>query len=71
MTVQVLYWQDVPAMVKAPDGTKVQLPDAFQEEIDRRAMEQGLAGSDAYLEQWHWEETEGSLDEVVAALQSA
>jgi hypothetical protein len=66
--VQVLYWQDVPSVVKAPDGSKRQLPDAFQQEIDRRAMEQGLAGSDAYLEHWHWEEAEGTLDEVVAEL---
>ena len=71
MSVQVLYWQDVPSMVKSADGSKVQLPDAFQQEIDRRAMEQGLAGSDAYLEQWHWEDRDGTLDEVVAALQSA
>ena len=68
MTVQVLYWQDVPSLVKAPDGTKRQLPDSFQQEIDRRAMEQGLTGSDAYLEQWHWEEAEGTLDEVADAL---
>jgi Virulence factor len=71
MTVQVLFWQDVPSVVKAPDGSKVQLPDAFQQEIDRRAMEQGLVGSDAYLEQWHWEERDGTLDEVVAALTNA
>jgi hypothetical protein len=71
VTVQVLYWQDVPSVVKSADGTKTQLPDSFQQEIDRRAMEQGLAGSDAYLEQWHWEEVEGTFDEVVAALRSA
>ncbi|HKT45189.1 MAG TPA: virulence factor [Gaiellaceae bacterium] len=71
MTVQVLYWQDVPSVVKGPDGSKQQLPDSFQQEIDRRAMEQGLVGSDAYLEHWHWEEVEGTLDEVVAALRSA
>jgi hypothetical protein len=69
MTVQVLYWQDVPSVVK--DGeAKRQLPDWFQQEIDRRAMEQGLVGSDAYLEQWHWQEAEGTLEEVVAALES-
>jgi hypothetical protein len=69
MTVQVLYWQDMPSMVKAPDGTKRQLSEWFQQEIDRRAMEQGLAGSDAYLEQFHWEEAEGDLDEVALALE--
>ncbi len=57
---QVLYWQDVPSLVRvlAEDGSFVshQLPDWFQQEIDRRAMEQGLIGSDAYLEQWRWGE---------------
>jgi Virulence factor len=71
VSVQVLYWQDVPSVVKAADGSKVQLPDGFQQEIDRRAMEQGLDGSDAYLEQWHWEEREGTLDEIVAELTGA
>ncbi len=32
-------------------------------------MEQGLVGSDAYLEHWHWEEVEGTLDGVVAAFE--
>jgi hypothetical protein len=70
-TVQVLYWQDVPSLVRAfaTDGTphSRQLPDRYQQEIDRRAMEQGLAGSDAYLEQFRWsepEEREGTPDEV-------
>ena len=46
--------------VFAEDGSHVshQLPDWFQQEIDRRAMEQGLVGSDAYLEQWHWGEAQ-------------
>jgi hypothetical protein len=68
MTVQVLYWQDVPSLVKDGDA-KLQLPEWFQQEIDRRAMEQSLVGSDAYLEHWHWEEAEGTLDEVVAAFE--
>ena len=67
---QVLYWQDVPSVVK--DGeAKRQLPDWFQQEIDRRAMEQGLIGSDAYLEQWQWgelEERPGSAAEVLDAV---
>ena len=79
--VQILRWQDVPSVVKAfdDDGTSVsaQLPDWFQQEIDRRAMEQDLIGSDAYLEQWAWtepEERDGSaaevLDAVVAELEA-
>jgi hypothetical protein len=70
---QVLYWQDVPSLIKAvgDDGAEVkrQLPDWYQQEIDKRAMVQGLTDSDAYLEQWHWsdpEERPGTPDEVLA-----
>ncbi len=73
---QILYWQDVPSVLQAfgDDGAAVkrQLPDWFQQEIDRRAMEQGLVGSDAYLEQWRWgeiEERDGTPDEVLDALE--
>ena len=73
---QILYWQDVPSVLQAfaDDGSSVkrQLPDWFQQEIDRQAMEQGLVGSDAYLEQWHWGEVDerpGTPDEVLDALE--
>jgi hypothetical protein len=73
---QVLYWQDVPSLVKAfaDDGAELkrELPDAFQQEIDKRAMVQGLTDSDAYLEQWRWGEVEerpGSPDEVLDAVE--
>ena len=60
--VQILYWQQLPSLVKATgaDGTEVrrQLPDWFQQEIDRAAMQQGLDGSDDYLAQWRWGEPE-------------
>lgn len=75
--VQVLYWQEIPSLLRATaaDGAQVsrQLPDWFQQEIDRVAMEQGLVGSDAYLEQWHWgeaEERDGAPNEVLDALES-
>jgi hypothetical protein len=51
--VQVLYWQEIPSVVRV-GGVKRQLPEWFQQEIDRVAMEQGLLGSDAYLEHWEW-----------------
>ena len=73
---QVMYWQDVPSLVKAfaEDGTAVsrQLSAWFQQEIDRRAMAQGLVGSDAYLEAWHWGEADerpGTVDEVLDAVE--
>jgi len=75
-TVRVLYWQDVPSVIKAvgDDGSDVkrQLPEWYQQEIDKRAMVQGLTDSDAYLEQWHWSEPEerpGSPDDVVDAVE--
>jgi hypothetical protein len=80
-TFQILYWQDVPSLVKVfdDDGSELkrQLPDWFQQEIDKRAMVQGLAATDAYLEQWHWgekQERPGSapdvLDDVARELES-
>ena len=74
---QVLYWQDIPSLVKAfhDDGSHVsrELPAWFQQEIDRRAMAQGLVGSDAYLEHWHWgelEERDGGAGDVLDAVVS-
>jgi len=75
--VQVLYWQEVPSLVRvtADDGAQLsrQLPDWFQQEIDRVAMEQGLVGSDAYLEQWAWRDLEprdGPPNEVLDAVEA-
>ena len=53
---RITYWREIPSMVAARDGdatSKVELPDRFQEAIDEAAMRLGMAGSDAYLEQWH------------------
>ena len=54
---QVLAWRGIPAQVRVSGGGKRisgQLPPRYQEEIDRVAMEEGLYGSDDYLEQWKW-----------------
>ena len=55
---QVLYWKHIPAQVKvSEEGNRPisrPMPDRFQVEIDRVAMQEGLAGSDAYLEHWKW-----------------
>jgi Virulence factor len=71
-TVQVLYWQAIPSVIRSGE-LKRQLPEWFQQEIDRVAMEQGLLGSDAYLEQWHWgdpEERDGSPSEALDTLEA-
>jgi hypothetical protein len=72
---QILYWKSIPAQVKVfpESGRPVarQMPDRFQAEIDRIAMEQGLAGTDDYLNQWHWSaklERSGTPAEVLDAL---
>jgi len=74
---QVLRWQDVPSVVKAFDddgaGVSRQLDAWFQQEIDRRAMAQGLVGSDAYLEQWSWDgpaERDGGVEETLDVVQA-
>jgi hypothetical protein len=77
MRVQVLYWQEIPSLIRvtADDGTQQsrQLPEWFQQEIDRVAMEQGLIGSDAYLEQWAWRDVEardGSPNDLLDAVEA-
>jgi Virulence factor len=70
--VQVLYWQDIPSVLRAGD-VKRQLPDWFQQEIDRVAMEQGLLGSEEYLERWEWRdagEHDGSADAALDAVEA-
>lgn len=65
--VQVLYWQDIPSVVRCGE-VKQQLPEWFQQRIDQQAMEQGLLGSDEYLEHWEWRDycdAEGSEAEAV------
>jgi hypothetical protein len=72
---RILSWRGIPAQVKVfPEGgnaVSVQLDDWFMQEIDRVAMQEGLVGSDEYLEQWAWSEDldrPGSADEVAAAV---
>ena len=58
-TYQVLYWRDIPAQVRVFGSRRPlsrQMPDWFQQEIDRVAMRDGLTGTDAYLDEWHWSE---------------
>jgi hypothetical protein len=72
---QILYWQQVPSLVRVLSavGSPVshQLPEWFQQEIDRQAMEQGLAGSNEYLAEWRWGEVLESpepIEELIRAL---
>lgn len=53
--VTIVYWRDIPAQViigKGRRAAKVQLPERFEQAIDRAAMASGAAGTDDYLAQW-------------------
>lgn len=71
----VLAWRDIPTQVRAVDdaGTVVNrpMPRWFMQEVSRITMREGLAGTDAYLEEFAWtDETErpGTPDEVADAV---
>ena len=54
-TVRITYWRDIPMLVTARDGggeVSVPLDPAFQDLVDRIAMQEGLSGEDAYLAEW-------------------
>ena len=53
--VTIVFWRDIPAQVivgQGRRGTKVQLPERFEQAIDRAAMKAGARDSDAYLADW-------------------
>ncbi|WP_347824804.1 virulence factor [uncultured Planktomarina sp.] len=53
--VIVVYWRDIPAQVivgKGRKASKVQLPERFEQAIDRAAMKVGAEDTDAYLAEW-------------------
>ncbi len=71
--VTVVYWRDIPAQVivgKGRRGAKVQLPERFEQAIDRCAMKIDAKDSDAYLAEWRKAApypVEGEQGEVAAA----
>ena len=53
--VTVVFWRDIPAQVivgKGRSGSKVQLPERFEQAIDRCAMKIGAKDADSYLAEW-------------------
>ncbi|XDB00016.1 virulence factor [Sulfitobacter sp. LCG007] len=53
--VTIVYWRDIPAQVivgKGRRGSKRQLPERFEQAIDRAAMKVGADGTDDYLAEW-------------------
>jgi hypothetical protein len=72
----ILYWQDIPSVVEAKDENgvhKLELEHKFQALIDLVAMRKGLAGTDAYLEEWRRGKRlarEGTAEEVANAVKA-
>ena len=72
--ITILSWRDIPAQVivgKGRGAAKVQLPERFEQAIDRAAMKVGARGDDAYLAEWRRTdggETEDDPVAVAAAL---
>lgn len=70
--VVIVYWRDIPAQViigKGRRAAKVQLPERFEQAIDRAAMKSGAAGDDTYLAEWrkadpYVADVEGDAEEV-------
>ncbi|GHC32995.1 hypothetical protein D2N39_00085 [Gemmobacter lutimaris] len=68
--VTIVYWRDIPAQVivgKGRRGSKVQLPERFEQAIDRCAMKVGAKDADAYLAEWRKAapyEVEGEPDQI-------
>ena len=53
--VTYVYWRDIPAQVivgKGRRGVKRQLPERFEQAIDRAAMKSGADQTDDYLAEW-------------------
>jgi len=72
----IISWRDIPAQVLVRRGrevAKVQLPQRFQEAVDRAAMRAGKGSSDAYLADWQRSAPRSCGDDLpaVAAAEAA
>ena len=69
----VVKWRDIPAQVIVRQGRKAarrQLPERFEQAIDRCAMKVGARDTDAYLAEWRKGdpvEVEGDPEALAAA----
>jgi hypothetical protein len=70
----IVYWRDIPAQVIVKAGRRTarrQLPERFEQAIDRAAMRAKLTGTDAYLEQWRRAEPVPCGDDLEAEAEAA
>jgi hypothetical protein len=71
---QILYWREIPSLVKATDATgevSARLPQRFHDAIDDAAMQAGATDTETYLAGWHWgpvQERRGNAREVAEAV---
>lgn len=71
--VTIVYWRDIPAQVivgKGRRGSKRQLPERFEQAIDRAAMKGAARDTDAYLAEWRKgtpQAVEGAPEEIAEA----
>ncbi|GGA20700.1 virulence factor [Neptunicoccus cionae] len=71
--VTIVYWRDIPAQVivgKGRRGAKVQLPERFEQAIDRCAMKIDAKDTDSYLAEWRKAEpysVDGEQGEIATA----
>ena len=69
----VVYWRDIRAQVivkKGRTAARRQLPERFEQAIDRCAMKVGARDADAYLAEWRRGEpveVEGDLEQAAQA----
>jgi hypothetical protein len=76
----ILYWRDIPAQVIVKAGranAKRELPERFQQAIDRAAMNSGARDNDAYLAEWRrdaplacGDDLDGEADTAMARLEA-
>ena len=72
--VVIVYWRDIPAQVivgKGRAASKVQLPERFEQAIDRCAMKIGARDADAYLAEWRKADPVLVSDELEAEAEKA
>lgn len=72
--ITIVYWRDIPAQVIVGTGrrggARLQLPERFEQAIDRCAMKIGARDSDSYLAEWRKVPSgtvEGEQDEIARA----
>ncbi len=70
----IIWWRDIPAQVVVRAGrasAKRELPQRFQDAIDRAAMRGGARDTDAYLAEWRRAAPVACGDDIEAAATEA